>query len=202
MSQKIKPYIYHECGKVAQTFGWTILLRSEQSHTYTNFMLNEFHCQKQTMPSAPVVARYREEPNADGENCGHTDKEISLKPTWIDKSVFAPFGTLKSLRSIHKCKRLTRTCIEVMEAVCPCKTATGAQVRRHHTRMILSQLAEARSVFSKFTVMSEISAEWPRRVARRRPSSVAQIFIRQSSEPLEKSTKPDYNLLQTPKQKC
>ena len=31
--------------------------------------------------------------------------------------------------------------------------------------------------------MSEISAECPRSVARRRPSSVAQIFTKQSSEP-------------------
>lgn len=80
----------------------------------------------------------------------------------------------------------SRTCMEVMEAVCPCNTATGAQVRKHHTRMILSQLAEARSVFSKFTVISEISAACPRRVASRRPSSVAQIFTRQSSEPWQK----------------
>jgi len=44
--------------------------------TYTNFMLSEFHCQKHTMPSAPVVARYREEPNADGENCRDRQKNI------------------------------------------------------------------------------------------------------------------------------
>lgn len=80
----------------------------------------------------------------------------------------------------------SHTCMEVMEAVCPCNTATGAQVRRHHTRTILSQLAEARSVFSKFTVISEISAACPRKVASRRPSSVAQIFTRQSSEPWQK----------------
>lgn len=60
----------------------------------------------------------------------------------------------------------------------------GAQVRRHHTLMVLSQLAEAMSVFSWFTAMSQISAEWPRSVARSRPSSVAQIFTRVSSEPL------------------
>lgn len=42
----------------------------------------------------------------------------------------------------------THTCMEVMEAVCACRTVMGAQVRRHHTRMTLSQLAEAMSVFS------------------------------------------------------
>lgn len=62
----------------------------------------------------------------------------------------------------------------------------GAQVRRHHTRMVLSQLAEAMRVFSKLTAMSQISAEWPRSVAKRRPSSVAQIFTRQSSEPYKR----------------
>lgn len=40
------------------------------------------------------------------------------------------------------------TCREVMDPLCPCSTATGAQVRRHHTRMVLSQLPAAMSVFS------------------------------------------------------
>lgn len=75
------------------------------------------------------------------------------------------------------------TCMEVIEAAWACRTMMGAQVRRHHTLMILSQLAEAIRVFSWLTAMSEISAEWPRSVARSRPSSVAQIFTRQSSEP-------------------
>lgn len=75
------------------------------------------------------------------------------------------------------------TWIDVIEAPWACRTVMGAQVRRHHTLMVLSQLAEARSVFSWLTAMSQISAEWPRSVARRRPSSVAQIFTRQSSEP-------------------
>lgn len=43
-------------------------------------MLNEFHCQKHTMPSAPVVARNRVEPNADGENCTQTNSS-QLMPT-------------------------------------------------------------------------------------------------------------------------
>ena len=59
----------------------------------------------------------------------------------------------------------------------------GAQVRRHHTLTTLSQLPAAIRVFSQLTAMSEISAECPRSVARRRPSSVAQIFTKQSSEP-------------------
>jgi hypothetical protein len=45
--------------------------------------------------------------------------------------------------------------------------------------------------------MSEISAECPRSVARRRPSSVAQIFTKQSSEPY-KDTKDRLRR----KQKC
>lgn len=40
------------------------------------------------------------------------------------------------------------TCREVMDPLWPCSTATGAQVRRHHTRMVLSQLPAAISVFS------------------------------------------------------
>ena len=40
------------------------------------------------------------------------------------------------------------TCREVMDPLCPCSTATGAQVRRHHTRMVLSQLPAAINVFS------------------------------------------------------
>lgn len=79
------------------------------------------------------------------------------------------------------CSRLTR--MDVIEAAWACRTVMGAQVRRHHTRMVLSQLAEARSVFSWLTAMSQISAEWPRSVASKRPSSVAQILTRQSSEP-------------------
>lgn len=75
--------------------------------------------------------------------------------------------------------------MEVMEAPWACRTVMGAQVRRHQTLMALSQLAEARRVFSWLTVMSQISAEWPRSVDRSRPSSVAQIFTRQSSEPLK-----------------
>lgn len=75
------------------------------------------------------------------------------------------------------------TCMEVMEAEWPCRTATGAQVRRHHTLTILSQLPAASSVFSQLTAMSEISAECPRSVESRRPSSVAQILTKQSSDP-------------------
>ena len=73
--------------------------------------------------------------------------------------------------------------MEVMEAAWPCRTVTGAQVRRHHTRITLSQLADAISVFSWLTAMSEISAACPRSVDSSRPSSVAQIFTKQSSEP-------------------
>lgn len=40
------------------------------------------------------------------------------------------------------------TCREVMDPLCPCSTATGAQVRRHQTRMVLSQLPAAINVFS------------------------------------------------------
>ncbi|TNN25015.1 hypothetical protein EYF80_064858 [Liparis tanakae] len=68
---------------------------------------------------------------------------------------------------------------EVMEAAWPSSTASGAQVCRHHTRMVLSQEPAA----IMLTAMSEISAAWPRSVASRRPSSVPQIFTRQSSEP-------------------
>lgn len=85
------------------------------------------------------------------------------------------------MTSFSTCTSLTW--IDVIEAPWACRTVMGAQVRRHHTLMVLSQLAEARSVFSWLTAMSQISAEWPRSVARRRPSSVAQIFTRQSSEP-------------------
>lgn len=73
--------------------------------------------------------------------------------------------------------------MDVMEALWACRTVMGAQVRRHHTLMVLSQLAEARRLFSWLTAMSQISAECPRSVARSLPSSVAQIFTRQSSEP-------------------
>lgn len=73
--------------------------------------------------------------------------------------------------------------MDVMDAAWACSTVMGAQVRRHHSLMTLSQLAEAIRLFSWLTAMSQISAEWPRSVARSRPSSVAQIFTRQSSEP-------------------
>lgn len=87
--------------------------------------------------------------------------------------------------SLHSlmCQGMNLTCMEVMEAAWPCRTVIGAQVRRHHSLMTLSQLAEAMRVFSWLTAMSEISAAWPRSVARSRPSSVAQIFTKQSSEP-------------------
>lgn len=76
-----------------------------------------------------------------------------------------------------------------MDALWPWRTAKGAHVRRHQTRIILSQLPAAIMVFSKFTAMSDISAACPLKVANSLPSSVAQIFTRQSSEPL----KNEYN---------
>lgn len=70
-----------------------------------------------------------------------------------------------------------------MEAACPSRTASGAQVCKHHTLMVLSQDPAAIMVFSWLTAISEISAAWPRSVASKRPSSVPQILTRQSSEP-------------------
>lgn len=40
------------------------------------------------------------------------------------------------------------TCNDVIDALWPCRTAKGAQVRRHQTRIILSQLPAAIMVFS------------------------------------------------------
>lgn len=45
-------------------------------------------------------------------------------------------------------QELLETCIDVMEAAWPWRIVMGAQVLRHHTRITLSQLAEAISVFS------------------------------------------------------
>lgn len=75
------------------------------------------------------------------------------------------------------------TCNDVIDALWPCRTAKGAQVRRHQTLIILSQLPAAIMVFSQFTAISDISAACPLRVANNLPSSVAQIFTRQSSDP-------------------
>lgn len=47
----------------------------------------------------------------------------------------------------HFCKAKP-TCNDVMDALWPCRTAKGAQVRRHQTRIILSQLPAAIMVFS------------------------------------------------------
>lgn len=67
--------------------------------TYSNFILSEFHCQKHTMPSAPVVARCREEPNADGENCRDRKKN--------------PFKHKKSSELIVPADFLVKNLIEV-----------------------------------------------------------------------------------------
>lgn len=47
----------------------------------------------------------------------------------------------------HFCKAKP-TCNDVIDALWPCRTAKGAQVRRHQTRIILSQLPAAIMVFS------------------------------------------------------
>ena len=42
--------------------------RGGRAEVYLNFMLQECHCQKHTMPSAPVEARYRRVPRTPGQN--------------------------------------------------------------------------------------------------------------------------------------
>lgn len=56
---------------------------------------------------------------------------------------------LKEKETVYKCAHEHEfTCKDVIDPVCPWSTATGAQVLKHHTLIILSQLPAAIIVFS------------------------------------------------------
>jgi hypothetical protein len=66
---------------------------------------------------------------------------------------------------------------------------TGAVVCRHHTRRILSMLPAASSEFSVFTAISVISADAPRSVTKRRPSTALHTLTSRSSAPCTDNTR-------------
>lgn len=61
---------------------------------------------------------------------------------------------------------------------------TGDIVWKHQTRNIRSKLPAANRVLSKFTAMSMISADAPRKVESKRPSMELQTFTSRSSAPV------------------
>lgn len=81
---------------------------------------------------------------------------------------------------------LTRTDVIMWE--CPCSTATGFEVWRHHMRINLSQLPAASNVLDALHAMSVISAACPRIVHSSRPLAALQTFTRWSSAPYPKSS--------------
>jgi len=61
---------------------------------------------------------------------------------------------------------------------------TGDIDWKHQTRIIRSKLPAANKVLSKFTAMSIISADAPRKVASKRPSMELQTLTSKSSAPV------------------
>ncbi len=140
------------------------------SLTYKNFGVwpsSVTYSQKETEPSELVEARYRTEPLSAGQKL----MEVIVPPWPVNTAI---------CKTVNCCNKMSTE----KWSLNSCTNAlTGAVVRRHHTRTILSHDPAASSVLSQLTAKSAISADAPRKVANNRPVTTLHILINKSSAP-------------------